>query len=549
MDDPKNLVKLAIDPAAEFESLDEVLSEEARFLAPFSEKLAADWADLYLSAFGRDAFFSSLRVHSVFGELVELFIHCLEKQRVDIYLENLKEKGVTFSRLGVPFEEIIVSMHLFEEACLMPFLNSKFSQSKLSQIILAMGELHNRGLAAFAISYFENTKTQMQTVADGLVQENGLLKKELSDAKNSLLGQTMKELNSMQSVIGGINRKLRHRVYQLGHAQKIAEVLESEPHLPNLLKIASRHMLALCPNDSNFFFAFFDEEKKRINFYHQESKSSTECELLKSLFSSELSEAIQTALYDESVRHYHFNKHTDLSSSFEDVFSLKNQKDFLLMPIRRYREVIGFSLLGVPTEGFFSRTTCKFYQRIGQVVSKAVTSAMLFTKSKQRDDFEFIIGEIDKRKSLGGTLETTLDFCLGSLIDLLGVERSSLMRYDEDAKDLRVCAAKGYRVYPISGVSIKWGEGIAGLSLKDSKIISIAKMKDIKNYRPQIKVKSLLCIPLSDAERPLGVLNMSTINYYKTFEKSDIEMANHVVHRMTGILKDLASSKARLITP
>lgn len=209
------------------------------------------------------------------------------------------------------------------------------------------------------------------------------------------------------------------------------------------------------------------------------------------------------------------------------------------MPIRKYREVIGFLLLGVPTDDFFSKNSYKFYQRVGQGVSKAITSALLFTKSKQRDDFESIIGELNKRKFLGSPVETTLDFCLGSLIELLGVERSSLMRYDEDRKALSVCAAKGYKVYPISGSRIKWGEGIAGLALKDSKIISITKMKDTKYTLPEIKVKSLLCVPLLDAGRPLGVVNLSTINYYKNFESSDIEMAHHVINRMTGILKDL----------
>ncbi len=534
-----DLIKSENAQETELASFDEILSEEAHFLAPFSEKLAANWSELYLSAFGRRAFFSSQRVQKVFKELVDLFIACLEEKRLDLYLESLKEKGVMFSRLGVPFEEIIISMHLFEEVCVEPLLNSKFPQVKVSEMILAMGELHNQGLAAFAISYFDNTKQEMQMITDGLVEENGNLKKELSEAKDSLLAQTMNELNSMQLVISGINHKLRHRVYQLGRIQKITEVLEGESHLPKLLKIASHQMLALCPENSNLFFAFFDEERRKINFYHQESKSSPECDLIKTFFFSELPKPVQEALYDESKKHIHFNNHENMPDTLLDIFAVKNQKDFLWIPIRKYRDVIGFLLLGVPMDGFFSKNSYKFYQRIGQGVSKAITSAILFNKSKQRDDFESILGELNRRKFLGGPVETTLDFCLGSLIDLLGVERTSLMRYDEGRKDLCVCAAKGYKVYPISGARIKWGEGIAGLALRDSKIIAITKMKAIKNYMPEIKVKSLLCIPLMDAEKPMGVVNMSTINYYKNFEKSDIEMAHHVINRMTGILKDL----------
>ena len=52
-------------------------------------------------------------------------------------------------------------------------------------------------------------------------------------------------------------------------------------------------------------------------------------------------------------------------------------------------------------------------------------------------------------------------------------------------------------------------------------------------------------MPLLDAGKPLGVVNMSTINYYKNFESSDIEMAHHVINRMTGILNDLTLGESR----
>ena len=245
-------------------------------------------------------------------------------------------------------------------------------------------------------------------------------------------------------------------------------------------------------------------------------------------------------MYDESRKNFHFSDPECLPAALSALFAVRNQKDFCLLPIRKYREVAGFLLLGVPLEGFFSRNNDKFYQRAAQAVSRAIAGAILFSKSKQRDDFESLMGELNQKKFLGVSVESMLDLYLGSLIDLLGVERSSLMRYDDDAKALSVCAAKGYKVYPISGARIKWGEGIAGLALKDSKIISINRMKDIKDYRPEIKVKSLLCVPLIDAGNPLGVVNLSTINYYKIFEKSDIEIVHQIANRMSSILKDFS---------
>ncbi len=538
------------------DSLGNFLSEQAFFLGPLSKKIADQWAKTYLSAFGRSAFFSSQRVTKVFAELVDIFIGCLQEQRLDLYFESLKERGVTFSRLGVPFDEVLISLHIFEEICLNEFLGSETARQRLPEILNAMSELHHQGLAILASSYFETTKQAMQTITEDFVEENENLKKEISEIRDSVFAQTAKELGSMQLLISGINRKLRQRVYQLSHVQKIAETLDGESHLPKLLKIASSQTLALCPQNSNLYFGFFDEARKTVNLYHQELPAQPQCSLIKTFYFSEITEAFQAALYDESRKHAHFKTLESIPPALSDIPSVRNQKDFLMIPVRKYREVIGFIFLGVSAENYFSKNTYKFYQRVGLVISKAISSAILFSKSKQRNQFEFILDELTRQEPQKKPMEATLDFCLGSLIDLLGVERSSLMRYNEERKELKVYAAKGYKVYPISGAPIRWGEGIAGLALKDSKIISISKMRDVISSElsnsifrwhaeaPEIKVKSLLCIPLKKNNKPFGVVNLSTINYYQHFDQSDIEMAHHVIRRMTGLLNDLTEIEA-----
>ena len=161
-----------------------------------------------------------------------------------------------------------------------------------------------------------------------------------------------------------------------------------------------------------------------------------------------------------------------------------------------------------------------------------------------------LLTELNRGPRESKPFETTLDFCLGSLIDLLGAERSSLMRFDDEKKELKVFAAKGYRVYPITGMPIKWGEGIAGLALKESKVISITKMRepDMTNFFARLLgreedrelcVKSLLCMPLFQLEKPIGVINISTINFHKDFDRSDIDMAHEVANRIAGILQGL----------
>jgi|GEM_PF-2447931 len=529
---------------------EERLGEHAAFLAPLCPKLVERWTELYLSVFGRSAFFSTQRVQKVFGELAELLAQCLKEKRLDIYFENLREKGSVFYRLGVPFEEVIVSLHLFEETCLEQFLNSYPNRSQLPELICAMEELHHEGLTYLASSYFETMKKEMQKLTNSLFEENKGLETELAQVKDAFFSHTRKELTSMQLMLSGINHKLRNRVYQLTRIQKMSDALENELHIPKLLKTAAGQFLAICPPNSDVYFGFFDEDRRKVNLYNQTFEPSTECDIVKTFYFSELSNAFQEALYEESKRTAHFQGGREIPKVLMDLVALRNHGEFLLVPLRKYRDVIGFIFLSTQADQFFSKNNHKFFQRLGQVVSKAVTSAALFTKSKKQEEFASWLNELNQGFREHRSVETLLDFCLGSLIDLMGAERSSLMRFDDGKKELRVCAAKGYRVYPITGMPIKWGEGIAGLALKDSKVISITKMRapDKTNLFArllgreedrELRVKSLLCLPLFQLEKPLGVINISTINFHKNFDQADIKLAHEVANRIAGILQDL----------
>lgn len=526
------------------------LSEQATFLAPLSQSIASQWAKLYLHTFGRDSFFSPQRVEKIFEELTQIFIGCLKERCLDLYFENLREKGRLFSRLGVPFEEVIISMHLFEEVCLEQFLEAYPNRSKLPKMILAMEELHSEGLATIATTYFDTMKREMQGITDALKEENEATRSELSQMKESYFARTTKELTSMQLLVSSINHKLKSRLYQLSRIQKISDALEVESHLPKLFKIASQNLAGLCPPNSQVLFGLFDEERKKINLYTLESPASGQCDIVDTMYFSQLPSAFQDVLYREETRSAHFSGRQDIPQPIVDRLTMKGHRDFFLVPIRQYGEIFGFFLISTDSQDFFNKSSCKFFQRVGQTVSRAAGHAIRFNHAKKQDDFATLMDEILRRNPDAQPIEATLDFYLGSLIDLLGAERSSVMRFDAKSKELRVCAAKGYKVYPISGMPIKWGEGIAGMALKDSKILAITRLKDAHapapllgamrhKDAPETRLKSLLCLPLLDSGMPIGVVNVSTINFHRSFEKSDIDMAHKIVNRLAEIVKRL----------
>ncbi len=139
-------------------------------------------------------------------------------------------------------------------------------------------------------------------------------------------------------------------------------------------------------------------------------------------------------------------------------------------------------------------------------------------------------------------LESNLDFCLGEIIDLLGVERSSLMYFNKQKNEMRVCAAKGYKVYPIAGLAIRWGRGAAGLALKEDKAIAISEIKESARLTPsngffEASLKSLLCVPVIGSKEPLGVINISTISFHKRFDEADVDTACRIAQRVAVLMK------------
>ena len=524
------------------------LSEQAVFLSPLSGAIVSRWSELYLETFGRNAFFPPQRVRKIFQELTGIFIGCLEARSLDVYFENLGERGTHFARLGVPFEEVILSLHLFEETCVEQFLQSYADRSKLARQILAMEELHSRGLTCLAVSYFHAAKAGLERLTDGLQEENRGLREELTKTRDSLFTLTRNELNSMQLLLASVNQKLRSRVYQLGRLQRLFEALGEETDASKLLKLAADQLAALLPAGSGPLFGVFGDDRKIVSLYRQ-SAHGEECSLERQFYFSELPEAFQAALYDPERRAAHFQDFRHFPRPIAELTGLRSPQEFLLMPLRRYSEVTGFIVLTTPAEGFFTKANYRFFQRAGQVIGKAIVTASLHRAHRQSARLEAFRAEME-RPDARESFETALDRCLASLMELTGAERSSLMRLDEHARELRVSVAKGVRVYPIGGLALKWGEGIAGLALKESRPIAIARMaagaKTPKRGRlsgffapkhpSESGLKSLLCVPVGTPGRPLGVINLSTIHFFKDFDSSEIGAACEIAGRMGELL-------------
>ena len=133
---------------------------------------------------------------------------------------------------------------------------------------------------------------------------------------------------------------------------------------------------------------------------------------------------------------------------------------------------------------------------------------------------------------------------------LAGAERASLLLIDRRAKRLYFEVALGDDTSDLSRVAMVPGQGIAGSVLLSRTPVIVNDVRSDDRYDPSFDAKSgfttrsMICVPVSYKDRPLGVLQV--INKRDgEFDESDLEvtaaLANHI-----AIALDNARAHTRL---
>jgi len=362
----------------------------------------------------------------------------------------------------------------------------------------------------------------------------------------------------MELLVSGINSKLRKTVVQSRRIQVFSELLEKESNLKNLIKIADKFIKQILPEDSEIVFGLFDEKQSKLTLYSNVPPIDIDAKgplVFDEIYFSQLPAEYQHVLFGDHRLYLSFDSSKKLPDFMSRIHPIAFLKDYLFLPVKKYGDAIGFLFMGSSEKGTFGKLSVKYYQRLARVFSNAVFGQIYFHRHQKNSEFVSIMDELDERVLQREPMETTIDFCMDSLIKLLDVERASVMLYEKKDKTLSLYAAKGYKVYPFSGIVLQWGEGLAGWALKESKIIAIPKLKDDRktgfiqralngNKEPQeMSVRSLLCVPLTHMNNPVGVINISTLTYNKHFEQSEITMVNQFGQRIASAMTSLASIK------
>lgn len=139
------------------------------------------------------------------------------------------------------------------------------------------------------------------------------------------------------------------------------------------------------------------------------------------------------------------------------------------------------------------------------------------------------------------TVEDVFEKMLATAMNVIGVEKASIMRYDRRERVLKIVAAKGIPKKIIDSVRVAPGRGISGKVFKSERPLLI---KDVRKRKEALKKKrykssSLIsapvtCLPLKVRGRAVGVINMTDKRDGRPFTKSDL-------HLLTTIAAEAAS--------
>lgn len=174
------------------------------------EEVLDRWYQLYMIHFGEAATLSRREFFSLYGQdLVQTVGHLLQGD-MEQFVMVMRTSGERLVERGVPFREVIASLHLFEESCSLVFENHDQTRPASSietvSVLLTFDKLSHCRMMVLAEAYFGSTQARTQTRTQALEQEVARLAPNLQTRQHfhGIVGQspTMREVFQRVSAAG-----------------------------------------------------------------------------------------------------------------------------------------------------------------------------------------------------------------------------------------------------------------------------------------------------------------------------------------------------------
>ncbi len=142
-----------------------------RIIRDNREGVLEHWYELYTLHFGHDRTFSEAEFKEFLGSDLDAVTGALLEHDVVALAQGVHRVGERLLERGVPFAEIIASMHLFEESCGVFFRRNLAVLAKGPDIMLIFDKLSHVRMIILAEAYFGSHRAQQQARTQGLERE------------------------------------------------------------------------------------------------------------------------------------------------------------------------------------------------------------------------------------------------------------------------------------------------------------------------------------------------------------------------------------------
>lgn len=136
--------------------------------------------------------------------------------------------------------------------------------------------------------------------------------------------------------------------------------------------------------------------------------------------------------------------------------------------------------------------------------------------------------EIARSLSAAWDLDTTLDLIARKTTEVMRVDSCTIYLLDTDQTIMRLRATTGLARQALGRATLRVGEGMTGYAVAENRPVFAADAQQDPHFKwvedtGEIRFRSLLAIPLVLDDRPIGALNVQTVEA-KTYTEDEIEV-------------------------
>ncbi|MGH2581534.1 MAG: HD domain-containing phosphohydrolase [Anaerolineales bacterium] len=147
----------------------------------------------------------------------------------------------------------------------------------------------------------------------------------------------------------------------------------------------------------------------------------------------------------------------------------------MIVPIRAEKQIIGTMAIGRETP--FEERDLKVLSAICGIGGAAIHRATLFEQTERRLRHLRSLREIDTAITSSLDLDLTLDVIIAQTVSELRVDAGCVLLLDEQ-QVLKYAAGRGFRSADVKKASLKFGEGLAGIAVKQRTIVEAPVISD-----------------------------------------------------------------------